>query len=120
MSHKSISIALLCCILRVSVTDASNAPKQPKPDILFIAVDDLNDWTSYLGGHPQARTPNIDRLVAKGTAFTNSHCAAPACNPSRAALLGGKRPWQTGIYTNGDPAAGVLRDTNTLNRHLIE
>ena len=92
---------------------------QSKPDVLFIAVDDLNDWTSYLGGHPQTKTPNIDRLVARGTAFTNSHCAAPACNPSRAALMSGLRPWQTGIYTNGDPAQGVLKDVNTINRHFL-
>lgn len=92
---------------------------QNKPDVLFIAVDDLNDWTSYLGGHPQTKTPNIDRLVARGTAFTNSHCAAPACNPSRAALMSGLRPWQTGIYTNGDPAQGVLKDVNTINRHFL-
>ncbi|WP_395736077.1 sulfatase [Prosthecobacter sp.] len=92
---------------------------QQKPDVLFIAVDDLNDWTSYLGGHPQAKTPNIDRLVARGTAFTNSHCAAPACNPSRAALMSGLRPWQTGIYTNNDPAQGVMKDTLTLNRHFL-
>jgi arylsulfatase A-like enzyme len=89
------------------------------PDILFIAVDDLNDWTSHLKGHPQAKTPNIDRLVARGTTFTNSHCAAPACNPSRAALMSGLRPWQTGIYTNGDPAQGVLQDTLTINRHFL-
>lgn len=92
---------------------------QNKPDVLFIAVDDLNDWTSYLGGHPQTKTPNIDRLVARGTAFTNSHCAAPACNPSRAALMSGLRPWHTGIYTNGDPAQGVLKDVNTINRHFL-
>jgi arylsulfatase A-like enzyme len=90
-----------------------------KPDVLFIAVDDLNDWTSYLGGHPQTKTPNIDRLVARGTAFTNSHCAAPACNPSRAALMSGLRPWQTGIYTNNDPAQGVLKDVSTINRHFL-
>lgn len=92
---------------------------ESKPDVLFIAVDDLNDWTSYLGGHPQAKTPNIDRLVARGTAFTNSHCAAPACNPSRAALMSGIRPWETGIYTNGDPAQGVLKDVITINRHFL-
>lgn len=92
---------------------------ESKPDVLFIAVDDLNDWTSYLGGHPQTKTPNIDRLVARGTAFTNSHCAAPACNPSRAALMSGLRPWQTGIYTNGDPAQGVLKDVITINRHFL-
>ncbi|MCB1093757.1 MAG: sulfatase-like hydrolase/transferase, partial [Verrucomicrobiae bacterium] len=49
----------------------------------------------------------------------NSHCAAPACNPSRAALMSGLRPFQTGIYTNGDPAQGVMRETLTLNRHLL-
>lgn len=90
-----------------------------KPDVLFIAVDDLNDWTSYLGGHPQTKTPNIDRLVARGTAFTNSHCAAPACNPSRAALMSGLRPWTTGIYTNNDPAQDVLKEVITLNRHFL-
>lgn len=98
---------------------SSVAVAQQKPDVLFIAVDDLNDWVTYLGGHPQTKTPNIDRLVARGTAFTNSHCAAPACNPSRAALLSGLRPWQTGIYTNGDPAQGVMKDVVTINRHFL-
>jgi len=90
-----------------------------KPDVLFIAVDDLNDWTGYLGGHPQAKTPNIDRLVARGTAFTNTQCAAPACNPSRAALMSGLRPWTTGIYTNNHHAGKVLADTLTINRHFL-
>lgn len=94
-------------------------PAAPKPDVLFIAVDDLNDWVGHLKGHPQAKTPNIDKLVARGTAFTNAHCAAPACNPSRAALMSGLRPWQTGIYTNGDPAAPVLKNTLTINRHFL-
>ncbi len=89
-----------------------------RPDILFIAVDDLNDWTGHLAGHPQVQTPNIDRLVARGVIFTNAHCAAPACNPSRAALMSGLRPWQTGIYTNGDPAGPVLAQVQTLNRHF--
>ena len=109
-----LSRLALLCLLMVA-TAASAAPK----DVLFIAVDDLNDWTGYLGGHPQARTPNIDRLVARGMAFTNSHCAAPACNPSRAALMSGLRPWETGVYTNGDPAAPVLKDTLTINRHFL-
>jgi arylsulfatase A-like enzyme len=90
-----------------------------KPDVLFIAVDDLNDWVGHLRGHPQARTPNIDRLVARGTAFTNAHCAAPACNPSRAALMSGLRPWQTGIYTNEDSAGGIMKDIITINRHFL-
>ncbi len=95
------------------------ARSEDRRDILFIAIDDLNDWTSALGGHPQARTPHLDRLMARGVTFTNAHCAAPACNPSRASLMSGLRPHQTGIYTNGDPAQKVMRDTLTLNRHFL-
>ena len=113
------SIAVLIALLALQSVLPRASAAADKPDVLFIAVDDLNDWTSYLGGHPQARTPNIDRLVARGTAFTNSHCAAPACNPSRAALMSGLRPWQTGVYTNSDPAAGVMKDVLTINRHFL-
>lgn len=97
---------------------ASSLPAQQK-DVLFIAVDDLNDWVGHLGGHPQARTPNIDRLVARGMSFTNAHCAAPACNPSRTALMSGLRPWTTGVFMNEDPAHDVLKDTQTINRHFL-
>lgn len=58
-----------------------------KPNVLFIAIDDLNDWIGCLEGHPQALTPNMDRLAKRGVLFTNAHCAAPACNPSRAAVF---------------------------------
>ncbi|QDV22718.1 sulfatase [Aureliella helgolandensis] len=89
------------------------------PDVLFIAVDDLNDWTGHLAGHPQSQTPHIDRLVERGVVFTNAHCVAPACNPSRAGLMSGIRPWETGIYLNSDPAQSVMRETLTLNRHFL-
>jgi arylsulfatase A-like enzyme len=68
------------------------------PNILFIAIDDLNDWIGCLKGHPQTLTLNIDRLAARGTLFTNAHCQAPLCNPSRSSLLTGLRPTSTGIY----------------------
>lgn len=58
-----------------------------RPDILFIAVDDLNDWISPLGGHPQALTPNFDRLARQSVLFTNAHCVAPSCGPVRAAIM---------------------------------
>ncbi|XZE44859.1 sulfatase [Pirellulaceae bacterium SH467] len=114
---------VLCAILFAqtlcSVACSLPANAGEKPDVLFIAVDDLNDWVGHLGGHPQTKTPNIDRLVARGMSFRNSHCAAPACNPSRAALMSGLRPWVTGIYTNGDPAQDVLKDVVTINRHFL-
>ena len=58
-----------------------------RPNVLFIAIDDLNDWVGCLGGHPQVRTPNIDRLARRGVLFSNAHCQAPICNPSRVSLL---------------------------------
>ena len=74
-----------------------------KPNILFIVSDDLNDWVGCLGGHPDTRTPNIDRLAARGVVFERSYCASPLCNPSRAAFLTGLRPSTTGVYTNRQP-----------------
>src|SRR5512141_1177247 len=71
-----------------------------RPNILFIAVDDLNHWVGYLGRNPQTLTPNIDRLARRGVWFTRSYCAAPVCNPSRAALMSGLRPGSTGVYDN--------------------
>ncbi len=67
-----------------------------RPNVLFIAVDDLKLWVSHLGRNPQAKTPNIDRLAAMGTTFTNAHTAVPACEPSRCALMSGRRPWVSG------------------------
>lgn len=75
--------------------------KEQKPEltnILFIAVDDLNDWLGCLGGHPNAKTPNLDRLASQGILFSNAHCQAPLCGPSRASLMSGLRPSTTGIY----------------------
>lgn len=69
-----------------------------KPNILFIAIDDQNDWIGHMGGHPLAKTPHLDALAARGTSFLNAHCNAPLCNPSRTSLLIGLRPTSTGIY----------------------
>lgn len=77
-----------------------HAADSKKPNVLFIAIDDLRDWVHYLGVYPQVKTPNLDRLAARGVAFTRAYCAAPLCNPSRAALLSGLRPGSTGIYNN--------------------
>ncbi len=92
MSLGRLAVLILgtCCL----------AAAADKPDVLFIVVDDLNDWVGVLGGHPQAKTPNIDRLAQRGMLFANAHAAAPSCNPSRAALLFGMRPSTTGVYGN--------------------
>ncbi len=69
-----------------------------RPNVLCIAIDDLNDWVGCLNGHAQIQTPNIDRLAQRGTLFTNAHCQAPLCNASRTSLLTGLRPSTTGVY----------------------
>ena len=95
---------------------------QERPDVLFIAVDDLNDWVGVLGGHPQAITPNIDALAERGILFTNAHSPAALCNPSRTALMLGKFPSSTGIYRNGPSWMDIphLAELPNLPRYLRE
>ncbi|MGJ8695567.1 MAG: sulfatase [Verrucomicrobiaceae bacterium] len=69
-----------------------------QPNVLLIMVDDLNDYTGYLGGHPQAITPNMDALAASGTRFVNAHTNAPICAPSRASLFTGVYPHTSHNY----------------------
>jgi arylsulfatase A-like enzyme len=87
-------VALLCCL-------PGFASAADQPNVLMIAVDDLNHWLTHLKRNPQARTPNFDRLARRGVTFTNAHCAVPACEPSRCALMSGRRPWTSGCYKNG-------------------
>ena len=94
-----ISRKLLLGVVALSFGCAPTEPERPvKPNILFIAIDDLNDWVGPLGGHPQVKTPAMDSLAARGTTFTNAQTQAPLCNPSRTSLLTGMRPSTTGIY----------------------
>ncbi len=70
----------------------------PKPNIVFIAIDDMNDWVGYMEGHPQAITPNMDKLANDGVAFMNAQSVSPGCSPSRNALLYGVEPYKSGLY----------------------
>ena len=98
MMHITGRVLALLVVLSASSLIASAAPS--KPNVLFIAVDDLNDWIGCMKGHSQAETPNLDQLAARGVLFTNAHCVAPACNPSRAAVFSGHMPWTTGVWAN--------------------
>src|SRR3954462_5692439 len=96
---------------------AAETPK--KPNVLFIAVDDLNHWVGHLGRNPQTKTPNIDRLAKMGVTFTHAYCAAPVCNPSRAALMSGMRPGSTGVYDNGQNWQPVIAKEQTLTTQFL-
>ena len=99
----------------LSLAASTPAAEVRKPNVLFIAIDDLRDWVGYLHHNPQSVTPNIDKLAARGVAFTHSYCAAPVCNPSRTALMSGMRPSTTGVYENDDDWRKVIKPELTLN-----
>jgi arylsulfatase A-like enzyme len=87
------------------------------PNIVFISIDDLNDWVGFLG-HEQAITPHMDQLAAKGFSFTNAHCPAPVCGPSRTAVLSGLSPVSTGVYDNNIKFSKDLPEIVTLPEHF--
>jgi arylsulfatase A-like enzyme len=104
-------VAMLACM---SVRGA----EPQRPNILFISLDDLNDWVGCLGGHPQAHTPNLNRLAARSTLFTNAHCPAPACNPSRTAIMTGLAPNKSGLYDNRQKMREVLPDAELIPKYF--
>ncbi|OYV04217.1 MAG: iduronate-2-sulfatase [Verrucomicrobiales bacterium VVV1] len=105
------SLALL--FVATAALDAADAPAR-RPNVLFIAVDDLNDWIGCLGGHPQTKTPNFDRLAASGVLFKNAYCAGASCNPSRVAIMSGLSPHQSGLYDNRQKMREVLPDAELM------
>ncbi len=111
MNHITMSWPAIFLLL-AGLPSASPAAADDRPNVLFIAIDDLNDWVGFLKGHPQTRTPNMDRIAARGVVFTNAHCAAPLCVPSRAAVFSGRQPFRSGVYDNDD-------DIRRISPHLI-
>ncbi len=118
MKRTLIQIAAIAFgILSYNLADA-NEPTAPNdksaPNVLFISVDDLNDWIGCMQGHPQAKTPNMDRLAGSGMLFTNAHCPAPSCNPSRTAIMTGISPHKSGVYDNRQSMRKVLPDAELI------
>ena len=87
---------------------------KPRPDVLFVAIDDMNDWISLLDPESPIKTPNLERLATRGMLFTRAYCISPACNPSRSALLTGLRPSTSGVYANNSDWRKALPDRRTI------
>jgi len=86
-----------------------------RPNVLFIAVDDLNDWVGCFGGNPQAITPHMDALAkTDGMVFTRAYCPATVCGPSRSALLTGILPSDSGVYGNSQNLKNAERTRNAV------
>ena len=97
----ALFIASILIVILPTWAKGQSAPSdETHPNVLFIAIDDMNDWAGFLNTHPQIKTPHMDALAAEGVSFTNAHAPAPICGPSRTAILSGLWPTSNGIYTN--------------------
>ncbi len=113
--HRLLALVGFCLTF---ATFCFPAAAQTKPNVLFIAVDDLNHWVGHLGGHPNAHTPNIDGLAARGVSFTRAYSSAPLCNPSRVSLMSGITPARSGVYGNMEKLRTHLPDAVTLPQYF--
>jgi len=117
-------LAIALSVLIFNSCDTQIMKVAEKQNILFIAVDDLNDWAGFLSGHTgmEIHTPNIDRLAASSMIFTNAHTPAPACAPARAAILTGVHHTRSGaehVYWGDGPKwreIEGLEDITTLEQ----
>lgn len=127
MKSMRIAHARFFCLLFLAIgwrgghfaCPGSEAPE--KPSVLFLNIDDWNDWNTVLKGHPQAITPNIQRLADRGVAFTNAICSSPTCFPSRSAVFTGIHPARSGNIVNDNsirPWRFYAGDAGTLPKHL--
>jgi len=99
--NTALLIASILIVIHPAWASAqSAAADEARPNVLFIAIDDMNDWVGFLDTHPQIQTPHMDALAAQGVSFTNAHVPAPICGPSRTAIMSGLWPTSNGIYTN--------------------
>ncbi len=100
---------------------AADEPKT-RPNVVMICIDDLNDWVGFLGGHPNALTPNMDALAARGRVFANAHCAVPVCSASRISVMSGVAPTTHGSYELGPKYEQLpaLRNVPTIHSYFKE
>ncbi|APU11060.1 sulfatase [Cellulophaga lytica] len=118
---KNREITYIICICLLFLGGNGIAQKQKHPNIVFIAIDDINDWVSPLSGNTQAITPSMDKFTKNGAmVFKNAVCAAPICGPSRSALLSGFLPSTSGVYGNAHNMlySEIVKENATLPEYF--
>lgn len=128
-TRSSLLLALGCLMAMTSgcseTPSQNNEPDESgSPNVLFISVDDLNDWIGYTGTHPDTVTPNIDALAQRGTTFTQAYSQFPLCGPSRASLFSGLLPSTLGMMSQGRDSvvaeAAEERGTELLHSYFSQ
>ncbi len=118
---ESLMKMLVIALLLPACTQHARKVEAPtQPNVLFISVDDLNDWIEPLRGNPQAKTPHLLAFSKEAVNFSNAYCASPGCNPSRGAILTGLHTYTTGLYSNYQDWRKIPRMTQspTLNQYF--
>jgi len=121
---KALRLLVLCLAASTSSFQIASAERPSMaecPSVLFLNIDDWNDWNSVLKGHPQAITPNLERFAARSVTFTRAICSSPVCFPSRTSLFSGLHPARTGAKFNfnwGNSWRSYVPDAVTLPKHF--
>ena len=99
---------------------SSSHAEDARPNVLMISIDDLNDWTGFLGGYPSVSTPHLDHLAEQGRIFSNAHCAVPVCSSSRVSVMSGLAATTHGSYEIGPSYQDLpaLNEAPTLHRYF--
>ena len=114
---KTYFLLLIGALFLGACSSESKKVKVKKPNVLFIAVDDLNNMIGPIDNFSNIKTPNFDRLAKMGVTFTNAHVQAPLCGPSRASIMTGLRPSKTGIY-GMTPDNEIRREGNPATKDI--
>ena len=118
VSRTLFLLALITSVCSAQEPNAGAETPARKMDILFIAIDDMNDWTTVFDKNNPIQTPNLERLAARGAFFEQAYCASPACNPSRTAVMTGLRPTTSGVYGQSYSWQKLLPDVVTLSQEF--
>ncbi|MFN7930060.1 MAG: sulfatase [Blastocatellia bacterium] len=118
MTEKRIFFCfLLTALLGVSVVAQTNSQSSRKPNVLFIAVDDLRPEFSVYDAN-YIHSPNLDRLAKQGVTFDRAYCQQAVCSPSRSSLLTGTRPDTTKVWDLVTHFRAAIPDVVTLPQHF--
>lgn len=122
--NKAALIALSFAQAACNTSDKNNQDKDikiiEKPNVLFVSLDDLNNWIEPLGGHPQAKTPNLNKFAELSVNFKKAYCPSPSCNPSRTAIMSGLNTYTSGVYSNYQDWREVLKDYKGMGLYFRE